>query len=386
MFHFLGKYIPRSNKIWLYGGIGKRFIDNSKYLFIILNESEKNIKHIWITDFEEDEAFLKSKGFLCYRKKSLKGVYFSLRAKVYIYSSQPNDINTYAFSGGAFKFNLWHGLPLKKIENDISIGPLREVYHPNGIREQIKLFSNLPSISRKSDAVLCPLNSFKEIFKSAFKVNDSDICLASYPRTEPFFWSRTQLLNYIEKYESIEMKSLIDKCKLYKDVWIYMPTWRDANPNFINQAIPDLAILNEICKKQNILFLLKLHMLTTIEFDKKQLDNLVLIPNHFDVYPLLPFTSTLLTDYSSIFLDYRLLNKKIVFYPFDINDYLSKSREMYFNYDELAIGDKMYSFNELIAFLSNDDEIKISNCSVENNKIKGSEEIVSFIKKQIETL
>jgi CDP-glycerol glycerophosphotransferase (TagB/SpsB family) len=96
-----------------------------------------------------------------------------------------------------------------------------------------------------------------------------------------------------------------------------MPTWRDANPDFINQAIPDFKQLDEICKKQGVLFLLKLHMATKITFEKEQWNNIVFIPNHFDVYPLLPFSSTLLTDYSSIFLDYQLLKKEIVFYPFD---------------------------------------------------------------------
>ena len=382
--NFFGRCIPRNKKIWLYGGFGKRFIDNSKYLFINLNESEKDIKHIWITDSFEDEIFLKNKGFLCYRRKSFKGFFFSLRAKVFIYGCYPDEVNTFAFSGGAFLFNLWHGVGFKKIEYDINVGPLKKIFHPKGIVEQINAFSFQPALFNKSEAVLCPLEDFRVIFQGAFRVKEKNVCMAPYPRTFPFFWNEIKLLNHIEKYEPLEMKSLIEKCKHYKKVWIYMPTWRDANPDFIYQAIPDFKLLDEICKEQDVLFLLKLHLATNITFEKNQWDNIVFVPNYFDVYPLLPFTTTLLTDYSSIFLDYQLLNKKTVFYPFDLNEYLSKSREMYFEYDELAIGDKVYSFNELIAILAKEDTfIDDSSCVTGNNTDNGSEVIVSFIKKKI---
>lgn len=382
--NFIGRCFPRNKKIWLYGGFGKRFIDNSKYLFINLNESEKDIKHIWITDSFEDEIFLKNKGFFCYRRKSLKGFFFSLRAKVFIYGCYPDEVNNFAFSGGAFLFNLWHGVGFKKIEYDINIGPLKKIYHPKGILEQINAFSFQPALFNKSEAILCPLEDFRVIFQRAFRVKENNVCMAPYPRTSPFFWNEVKLLNHIEIYEPLEMKSLIEKCKHYKKVWIYMPTWRDANPDFIYQAIPDFKKLDEICKEQDVLFLLKLHLATNITFEKNQWDNIDFVPNYFDIYPLLPFTTTLLTDYSSIFLDYQLLNKKTVFYPFDLDEYLSKSREMYFEYDELAIGDKVYSFNDLIAILAQEHTlIDDSSCVTDNNIDNGSEVIVSFIKGKI---
>lgn len=164
-----------------------------------------------------------------------------------------------------------------------------------------------------------------------------------------------------------------------------MPTFRDANPNFINDAIPDFNKLDEICKKNNVLFLLKLHLATNITFDITKWDNILLVPNHFDVYPLLPFTTTLLTDYSSVFLDYQLLKKNIVFYPYDLEEYLSNSREMYFEYDELTVGFKVYSFSELINLLESEFflEEHVSNEVLRLNEYKESEIIVNFIKDKI---
>jgi CDP-glycerol glycerophosphotransferase (TagB/SpsB family) len=383
--NFLERFIPRDNKIWLYGGFSDRFIDNSKYLFISLNESERSIKHIWMTNSYEEEAFLKSKGFLCYRKKTIKGIYYSLRASVYIYGAYPGEVASFALSGGAFLFNLWHGIPLKKIEYDIKLGPLKKLYYPEGIVEKLNNFSTHPTFFKKSDAVLCPLTNFKEIFGSAFKLDLSNVCLASYPRVAPFFWEEDKLMRHVEKYEPLEMKALIDKCKQFERVWIYMPTWRDTNTHFIEEAIPDFKVLNEVCKKQGVLFLLKLHLATKITFDKNKFENVVFVPNYFDVYPLLPFTTTLLTDYSSVFLDYQLLNKSIIFYPFDLEEYLSKCREMYFEYDDLAVGNKAYSFKDLINFLNKNENIVSTNSIFIDDEVRENEgeQISTFIRAKI---
>ena len=381
--NLLFRCIPRNNKIWLYGGFGKKFIDNSKYLFINLNEFDKDIKHIWMTDSYEDQVFLESKGFLCCKRKSIKGILISIRAKVYIYSCYPNEVNNFAFSGGAFLFNLWHGVPIKNIEYDIGIGPLRKLYHPRGIIEHLEVFSFQPAFFRKSHAILCPLENFRTIFQGAFRVQDENVCMLPYPRTLPFSWDEKYLMNHVDKYDSTEMKNLILKCKEYKNVWIYMPTWRDADPNFINTAIPDFKKLDDICKKNKTLFLLKLHLATKINFDLKQFDSLVIVPNYFDIYPLLPFTTTLLTDYSSIFLDYQLLNKKIIFYPFDLEEYLLNSREMYFEYDNLAIGERVLCFEQLITLIDSGEGVLETCKPIKSNLVNGCIEISSFIKRNI---
>ena len=383
--NYIGRLLPRDNKIWLYGGGSDRFVDNSKYLFIGLSESCTNISHIWLTNSAEDMFFLRSKGFQCHRKRSLKGIYYVLRAKVYIYSCYPGDIASFAYSGGAFLFNLWHGIPLKKIEYDIKVGPLKKIFHPKDISEVLDVYSTQPAFFRKSSSVLCPKESFIEIFKSAFLLEGPDVCLAQYPRTAPFFWNESKLMAHIEKYEPSDMKPFVNRCKRFERVWIYMPTWRDANPDFIDEAFPDFNELDEVCRKQNILFLLKLHIATNMNFDENKWTNIVFVPNHFDVYPLLPFTTTLLTDYSSVFLDYQLLNKEIVFYPFDLSDYLSKSREMYFEYEELAIGEKVYSFSGLINFLDTDCKIgpKDSRSFEKDTYSNENAKISSFIKEKI---
>jgi CDP-glycerol glycerophosphotransferase (TagB/SpsB family) len=152
----------------------------------------------------------------------------------------------------------------------------------------------------------------------------------------PFKWNPQQLKTHIENIEGTEMMNVVTEFKKFREVIIYMPTWRDGNPNFMEEAIPDFELLNNKCKGRNILFAFKVHVNTVFNKDLDAYSNLVLLNSSLDMYPLLPYTTTLLTDYSSIFFDYALLNKKIIFYPFDLEKYKATNRELYFDYAEIT--------------------------------------------------
>jgi CDP-glycerol glycerophosphotransferase (TagB/SpsB family) len=348
------KYLPRNSKIWLYGGFSDYFIDNSKYFFITINSLELDIRHIWISNRDEEIIFLNSLGYECYKKWSICGIFFALRAKVYIYSSYPSDVANYALSGGVFLFNLWHGLPLKKIEYDIDTPILMKYYKPQGLMQLIEVYKYLPPQFRKSKSVLCPNSKFESIFISAFRLSNSDVCFATYPRTYIFYYCETDLIKHITKFEKKETLMLVLKCKSFEKVWIYMPTWRDANQNFLFEAIPNIELLNEVCKKNNILFIMKLHLSNSDVFNTQEYENIHFIKNSIDIYPVLPYTTTLLTDYSSIIFDYQILNRNIVYYPFDLEDYIIKSRSLYFDYNFIIDGVKIFNFYDLIELINKD--------------------------------
>lgn len=80
--------------------------------------------------------------------------------------------------------------------------------------------------------------------------------------------------------------------------------------------------------------------------------NILFIKPFEDIYPLLPVSDYLITDYSSIYFDYLLLNKEIIFYPFDYTEYVNEDRKLYFDYDEITPGEKVYTFEKLLDTLS----------------------------------
>ena len=141
-----------------------------------------------------------------------------------------------------------------------------------------------------------------------------------------------------------------------------MPTWRDNGRNFIETAGFDLSILNNILIKNNELFIFKLHSKTIINLEKiKNYSNIIVLNNSYDIYPILPFTDMLITDYSSIYTDYLLLKKDIVIFDFDKEEYMSKDRDLLLDFDKYTPGTRAHNFSELCSIISNHTDCHISN-------------------------
>ena len=131
---------------------------------------------------------------------------------------------------------------------------------------------------------------------------------------------------------------------------------------------------------------MKAHVNTIFDEDLGKYENLLLLNTSLDMYPLLPYTTTLLTDYSSIFFDYAILNKKIIFYPFDLENYRSKNRELYFNYEEITTGEPVaYSFSELLTIMSQNEKAVNANPSFKKYLDKGFNynKEIDFIKQKV---
>ena len=78
-----------------------------------------------------------------------------------------------------------------------------------------------------------------------------------------------------------------------------------------------------------------------------------------DIYNKLQEFNFLITDYSSIYFDYLLLDRPIIFTPFDIKEYINQDREMYYLYDDVTPGPKAENWTQALkcidqAFFSED--------------------------------
>jgi len=387
LFYHLVSFYPRNKKVWLYGAT---FRDNTKYFFLYASQNLPEIKHVWISPKVEVVEKLRSLGLTAYRRNSFTSIYYALIAKVYICHAQPKEIIHPCFRGSAILFNLWHGVGIKKIEYDITKGPERPKVNPKTLREKFLSFIEEPKTFRNASAVLTTGREMALIFSSAFKLPLNKVCIGPYPRNTVLLNDFSQLKKHIEKFESLELAQLSSELSNYAVVIIYMPTYRDINPNFMMEAISDFDRLHSLCKKNNFLFLIKSHVSTRFSIDLSKYSNIRNLDGAIDIYPLLPFTDALISDYSSIILDYSFLNKKIIFYPFDKEQYLSKDREFYFEYEEMFTSDYLASFDDLmkeLETLSNQDMKKLTfdypNCKRFFDKDLEIEDITKFIKKEI---
>lgn len=341
-FYWFSGFVPRNNKIWVFGSFGV-FNDNSRYLYqYILNNPKNNIRSIWISDNKKSvkEASKFGEAYYLY---SFKGLFYSLIAKVYVFSSYITNISFFT-SRNAVKVNLWHGIPLKKIEFDITTPPLNKSFRDANILSRILR----PHTHVKYDFVLSPSKFVSDYsFKSAFRVNDENILIAQYPR-----------VTYLE---NMDKQSYRSKFKEFDRVFLYAPTWRDDGRDFIKESGLDFDKLNEICSNNNSVLLLKLHSATSLNIDLSKFNYIKLIENNIDPMSLLAISDCLISDYSSIYFDYLVLDKPIIHFCFDLEKYLM-SREMYFNFNDVVAGIMVSDVNHLY-----DELEKISN-GIDNGK------------------
>lgn len=320
---YLNSYlIKREQKIWIFGSFGI-FNDNSRYLYEhCLQYSD--IRPIWISKNKKSVAKAAEKGE-AYYFWSLKGFYYSLKGSIYIYSSYLSDISFYT-SNKALKVNLWHGIPLKKIEFDINSAPLVFKFRKASWLYRL----SHPSQHTIPDLLLSPSHYVSDYsFKSAFRVKDSHIIHAMYPRVTELIKSNT-----LQEFSD------------FKNVFLYAPTWRDDGTDFINVSGIDFTTLNNILKLNNSILLIKLHPSTKLAL-KFKFSNINIVDNQIDPIALMKSANCLITDYSSIYFDYLYLNRPIIFFPFDKEKYL-ENREMYFAYDDATPGILALNSKELI--------------------------------------
>ncbi len=348
--------IPKKEDIWVFGSHQNRFCENSKELFLYMSKNHKNVQSIWITGDKELSNKIANQGYVSLHRWSPKGLYFSLRAKNYFYNVYSDDVNFYT-SGNATLVNLWHGIPLKHIEFDIKKGPLQKIF--NSPLSLIYAFFK-PYLFKNPHYVLSTSKTVSKIFSSAFRIKESQCLEFGYPRTDIFYradanQNETPLYKRLKNLKTRESHTLI----------IYMPTWRSKNANFLQEALPDLKRLNDALASNAQTLVIKLHPNDLMR--QKELSNILFVNPKTDIYPLMELSDALITDYSSIYFDYLLLNKEIIFYPFDLQSYLSQDREFYFDYNEKTPGIKVRKFSELLDTLSN---IKSLNFEQERTKIR----------------
>ena len=314
--YWLSFLFPRNKRIWLFGStFGKRFADNPKYLYLYMSQHKDRleIRPVWISHNKDIVAFLNRKGYEAYYYHSLKGIFFALRGKVYLFDNYSKDINFWQ-SGGALKVNMWHGIPLKKIQADNIFDKFR---HPENLYAKFKNFPRNLSDEKPHHYVLTTSDFLKNIFSSAFRTNNA--LTSGYPRNDILISHNiNNLLSSNEKQQIALIKRFTSQKPENKMV-LYMPTFRESELDFFN--VIDIKTFGEFLEKNNILFCVKLHPKSKLEelFKKITTNNILIIDASSDPYAFLSLSGMLVTDYSSIYFDYLLLNRPVLFFNYDMD-------------------------------------------------------------------
>lgn len=352
----LSHIVPRDKNLWVFGStFGNRFADNPRYFFYYLSRMDEEerkitglkkgeIRPVWITKNPKIARQLRNMGYEAYTSTSKEGIRCCLRAGVYIFDNYSKDIS-FCLSGGAKKINLWHGTPLKKIQMDNRFDKVR---YPENLWKWFYWQLRRMSDEKPWHYVLTTSEFFRPIFSSAFATKNVLVC--GYPRNDCLLGSiRNDLLSGEEKRLNALKRRIRRKngCR----VVFYMPTFRESETKFFD--VVDFTELSRYLEEKNLCLVIKLHPKSKLqarfeeEVKMQGTERFLLLSNQDDPYEFLKMSDVLITDYSSVYFDWLVLDRPIIFFDYDRRDYLTKSRELYFDYDEFTPGMKAANWQEL---------------------------------------
>jgi len=365
--YWLSFLMPRDKKIWLFGStFGRRFADNPKYLYLYVSQhrEELGIRPIWITHNKEIVGLLQGNGYEAYYYHSLKGLWFALRGKVYIFDNYSKDINFWQ-SGGAVKINLWHGIGNKKINYDNRFDTFR---HPKNLWERFKYFPRRLSDEKPDHYILATSPMMCRIFARAFRIPENHVLEEGYPRDDILLEKRCfgkkevssaqrrdidNAKPYIcNVYMPLE-KKLIDRMAEWKQagktILGYFPTFRQSEEQFF--SICNLKEVNEFCQENDMMLVCKLHPKSVCRevFEAVEYPNIYILEPETDLNSFLGEIDLMIADYSSVYSDYMLLNRPVVAFQYDYEDYIKNTRDAYFDYEEYMPEEKAYDTDGLKA-------------------------------------
>lgn len=365
---WLSFIFPRDDKLWVFGGWnGTRYSDNARYLFEYV-QREKDIKAIWITKNKDVMYKVRQGGNNVFLSFSPLGIYYMLKAGVAIVSTGLIDLNR-AFIYGAFRVNLWHGAPMKRLNFDE-----KKLESEGSTKKHARkiVLSILPHIReiKTYDLILATSDYFKPIMTSAFDVPDTNVKVLGYPRNDVLF-DENHRSGYMEK-----LKKRYNR----KNILAYLPTYRSNNNaeedfELFNKYGFDRKAMEAFLKETNSILLIKLHYVEQERMKNKHIDmgSRIVYADESevtDINDVLTYIDVLITDYSGVYFDYLLLNRPVIFAAFDLEEY-AKERGFYDDYEFYIAGPIAKNWPEVIQYAKDAlwSPTKFEGLRIEKNKI-----------------
>lgn len=202
--------------------------------------------------------------------------------------------------------NTWHGTPLKNLGYDINELP----YHSS---------RNVRRVLNISTHIVNPNQFTENVLKKAYTLDEhNNYAVTGYPRQD-------LMINLSERRKE-EIKEYLE-IPNDKPIVLYAPTYRGANNKSDNRALEELERAKELLANNP-----KYHFVYKGHYFEKGTDPRL---TKIDSNELLGIADVLITDYSSIGIDYLAMNKPIIYFAFDIDQYMEE-RGMYIDVEDIT--------------------------------------------------
>jgi|TARA_Y100000310_G_scaffold84450_1_gene81286 CDP-glycerol glycerophosphotransferase (TagB/SpsB family) len=333
-------FIGKSLNLVIFGSKhGSSYSDNSRYLYEWINSNRPEINCIWLTRNEEIIKMLESRGLSCLNMFSLRGRIALKRATVGVISHSLRDIapNPSDVPESIKLLQLFHGQCVKAVRFGMNEG-FENNDQANERRLEAKLVSYAISTS----------DFMSDIWEKCMGFGRNKHVTTGYPRNDC-------LINVPEMHADLWNNSMNGND--YDNVILYAPTYRPGKKatEFFPFTDFDVVLLLEILNSTRSNLLLRPHLTDLNRYNRLRefLEGLatnerIHLATHdqfVDVNTILPFIDVLITDYSSMYHDFLLLDRPMIFVPYDYSHYKKRSGFLY-DYFENLPGPYVTDFDE----------------------------------------
>lgn len=286
-------------------------------------------KVVWVLNDHEttrpfDNDDLSSVVFVSY--KSFKYWFYLARARILI----SNCILPFSFvkKDSQLYFQTWHGTTIKKLGLDIGVD--------NKKTQDLRIIHKVFSMEgKRADFFLSPSKYMDEKLHSIFSIGDEKLLKIGYPKNDRL----VNGISTIEKNEIIKSLGLDES----KPILLYAPTFRDGKDNYVvENLLNDSNFSSVIGEKYNLIYRGHYYQ------DRSDSCGFLDLSNYPDINDLFLISDILVTDYSSVFFDFALLDKTIYFYTPDIDEYSESVRGLYFNPEDVLSSYHHLEINSLM--------------------------------------
>lgn len=314
-------HLPINNNMIIFSShLGRNYSCSPKAIYEELLKDERYKDYILIWAFKKPENY-SLKGAIKVRYGSLKYLYYLSKAKYWVFNAKMPHY--YHKKSGQLYLQTWHGTPLKRLAADIDVGEDATFYRSEMSKDEmtISYFKD----SKRYDYMISANKFSSEAFKSAFQLKEDIIIETGYPRNDILVYAKE---DYIDK---LKEKYSIPKDKI---VVLYAPTWRD-NLYDIKGYIFELNV--DFDKWYHTLgddyvVIYKPHYLIYNTNSKNMKEGFVIDASDCeDINDLYLMSDILITDYSSVYFDYAVLKRPMLFYMYDLESYRDNLRGFYFD-------------------------------------------------------
>ena len=324
--------LPKKRKLVMFESFhARQYSDNPRAIYEYMRDNTEGYQLVWSIDRSAAKLFdsfqvpyivrFTWRWFLNYPRAQ----YWVNNVRLPVWMPKPK---------GTIYIQTWHGTPLKRLGLDITAvqmpGTKTDTYQRSIVNE-----------SRKWDYLVSPNAYSTDVFKRAFHFKGK-VIESGYPRNDV-------LSNYSKK----TIHGIKEKLSLPADkkVMLYAPTWRDNEFYQKGKYRFEFQFDLENWKREfgsDWVLLTRMHYLIAENFDFSAHEGYVFdLSAYPDIRDLYLISDVLITDYSSVFFDYAILYRPIIFFMYDLEKYRDQLRGFYINIEEEAPGSIVQTEDEL---------------------------------------